>query len=258
MRRPPTIPGFSHGDRTESCPDCLTNDRPGGQPGCETCGGSGRVRSDNRDPMQNPGTTVARIVGEERQAQRDQAAARDRELSRLRLLLDSEAAGVEGDVFTRAVEARDRLYAAGDYGQLERALAWFRDVNAPAHGLVWEALIYAPWGTPPELSRRLTISVELIAARLEQLVAPREIRVPSWIAAAPAEFRLLRKDSLWRGRTNAHDRQRQERDAEIVRVHRELGVTVAELELAHGLSRSTVYEILGRAHEAKAEREVCR
>ncbi len=131
-------------------------------------------------------------------------------LARIEALLKmNEGQEAAHDSFSAAYDTGQKLLAQGSYPDLARALTWLRDLDPVAHSLIWQAVIYAPFGPPAGtvLSTCETIC-ETLAERL-----PERIEVPRWANEA-AEWRD-KHESLWRGKTKAHAKQREERDTEI-------------------------------------------
>jgi hypothetical protein len=141
------------------------------------------------------------------------------------------------DSYTAAYETGEKLLSQGSYPNLARALTWLRDVEPVAHSLIWQAVIYAPFGLPTGNVKRVCEAVcEILAQKM-----PERIDVPLWAREA-ADWRD-KKESLWRGRTEGHAVQRNGRDEQI-REARAQGTPVPSLMDEFGLSQAQVYRAL--------------
>lgn len=243
-------PGFSTRQRFESCPDCLANGRV--LHTCETCGGRGEVPAGSVDPYSDPPRHVPpdprRIAsgfgGAARELARDRARALELELDRLR---DEQAvrAGKQAPLSRelRLIAARDRLYAAGSYAQLARALERLRDLDVRAYRYCRAIALASP-----------AIANDVDVAAVEALAAlmPTTIRVPAGIPLRTADqlAQLARdaRDALWRGRNTWAAATRAQRDTLIVQAL-DSGERTAAIARRYAISRRRVQQV------ARARRE---
>ncbi len=245
--------GFVTAKRYSTCPDCLANGRPEGMRGCETCGGRGELLEDGKDamdePIKNPPADhrrqAAGFGGLAREAQRDQERQRDDELRRLEAQLAKPLRKVDevaGDVLTRSVELRDRMYRHGSYAELEVALAKLRDRNEVAYR---EAMMvaYQPFCEEPiEPVRRVVVAVcEVLAEWIDG-----EIRVPVgvhvWTVDELAARSREAKDALAHGRSAWASATRAERKRMILVLAGE-GLSDGKIARTFGLTRQRVQQI---------------
>ena len=252
---PRTDPGFGPaGSRWATCPDCLANGRVLFT--CETCGGRGEVFEGGRDPMSDPPAVprdhrrrAAGFGGSDREDARD----------RRRRLLDIERRlGEDADVRagriapadreTRAIDARDRLYARGSVSDVARALERLRDVDVDAYRACYSIALDPP-AADVELDTRHPAGVELLAA-----LVPDPVLVPAGMLQAPDVERIARagRAALWRGRNGWAARTRGERDA-LVRAAIVEGVSISTVSLRFGLSRRRVQQIVAASPASTAD-----
>jgi hypothetical protein len=208
--------GSLPGERAEKkvrCEPCLGTGKRrnrGIEQRCDDCQGKGQVLVDpqtGKRPAHLP-EREGRMSSAELAAWESQT---DLALTRIEALLKmNDGDEAAHDAFSSAYETGEKLLAQGSFPQLRLALIWLRDTQPALHSLVWQAVIYAPFGPP-------TGSVRTVCENVCDVLADRigKIDVPGWARDA-AEWRD-RKDSLWRGRRPEHDEQRQQRDEEIGR-----------------------------------------
>lgn len=121
--------GFVHGQdlagrqlRWTTCPDCLADDFEH-RFGCETCGGTGEVPDDGRDPYEVRASGPAAFFGEDRERQRERARMVDAQIIRLKQLERARAGDADAipeDWLTRALRLKTQQWQRGDYGLLEQ------------------------------------------------------------------------------------------------------------------------------------------
>lgn len=243
--------GFAGGSlRYVSCPDCLTNDRV--LAGCETCHGRGEVPDPGPDPYETKKSTRFAGVAGERQADRHRQI--DDELRRLEFQLGRPIRKVDeqvGDLLTRSVELRDRLYRHGSYAELEHALAKLRDCSLTAYSLAM-TVAYQPFGEAP-----VEALAPAVVAVCEQLALwiDGPVRVPESVAVSTDEEleRVARegKGALWHGKQEWHRMKRGERNALILTMSRS-GMSATAIGLRVGLRRRRIQDILAEHRAAAA------
>lgn len=242
--------GFSTRQRFESCPDCLANGRV--LHTCETCHGRGEVPAGSVDPYSDPPRDVpadprriaAGFGGAARELARDRARALELELDRLR---DEQAvrAGKQAPLSRelRLIAARDRLYAAGSYAQLARALERLRDQDARAYRYCRAIALARP-----------AIAADVNVDAIERLAAlmPSTIRVPAGIPLRTADQLALLaragREALWRGRNEWAAATRAQRDQLIVAAL-DSGERTAAIARRYAISRRRVQQV------ARAQRD---
>lgn len=143
--------------------------------------------------------------------------------------------------------AWERKTKHGSYGELVLALERLRDTEEHRYRAVWRVVVLdeASGVLPPRLQGFLNESMVVLTSMM-----PERIKVPRWLRAD--EVNDVRKESLWRGKTPAHRRQRQERDAEVNRLRFEEGWKVARLARHFALSEMQIKRI-NAAYRSTAE-----
>jgi len=223
------VAGFEHGPRDQACPDCLANDLfAGGVPGCETCGGSGRIPAGgDRDPYERRATAV---FDQAALARRDQSNAQVAAIARIQQLIDEhDGKAVREGWLDRAVrmkEAQQRRAPA--FAQLERALELLAFHNYP---LQIAFLFY-------EVEQQFPVPDDRIRGALD--------RAADWLAGwmrrpillpAEAERDLEAwKHALQHGKTDAHRRARAQRDAQLRDLRHVEGWSLRRIAAAFGLT----------------------
>lgn len=146
-------------------------------------------------------------------------------------------------------EQWERMCSHGSYKELMVALEVLRQREAERYRIIWHNVcLDEGW----ELSAgRLSFLNESMAV-LASLM-PEQIKTPYWLR----ESRRNRdkKDSLWRGRSPAHERERRERDAEIVRLRVEEGWKTERLCRHFALSRAHIKRLIAAARVEEGSRE---
>jgi hypothetical protein len=211
---------------TKPCDECL-NDK--GQP-------TGRITVDSYTGRRRAGEQPShRFTPQEMSGWELQT---ELALNRIEALLKmNEGEEAAHDSFSAAYDTGQKLLAQGSYPELARALTWLRDVDPVAHSLIWQAVIYAPFGPP---AGTVLTACEAICETLAERL-PERIEVPRWANEA-AEWRD-KHESLWRGRTLGHAEQRAVRDDEIRALHVS-GTPVASIMATYSLSQAQVYRAL--------------
>lgn len=183
--RPAASRGFSHDvEVVVDCADCLER-RGDGLPtfGCETCGGTGQVRSRrDRDPyaldkVQPYGLTPDRH--EVRRAREAELARLGEQLREPWLSPEDELADANRHPYGWERE-RARRYAKWDYGPLDRALEALRDADVAAYHVLHSVYVYG--------YAELSVTVEALVMRGLVFVAgrmPDPIRAPGWYSSTP-------------------------------------------------------------------------
>lgn len=138
-------------------------------------------------------------------------------------------------------EAWDRMCQSGSYAEFFRALEVLRMNHESAYSIIWQVVCQAQ---PIRLSESRQGFLNEAMVELAALM-PERIRVPYWLR--DDRRNELRKDSLWRGRSPAHSRERRERDAEIVRLRVEEGWKTERLCKFFALSRAQVKKVIAAA-----------
>jgi predicted nucleic acid-binding Zn-ribbon protein len=235
--------GFVTKHRFMTCPDCLANGRPEGMRGCETCGGRGEIADDGSDPYEQK--RIVKYGLADHDQRKDRERQRDDELRRLEFQLLKPARKVDevaGDVLTRSVELRDRMYRHGDYEKVEAQLAVIR-LEHPALYEVAMTVAYSPLVDEPiEPVRRVVVALcELIAARIEG-----DIRVPAgvhiWTADELAARSREAKAALQWGHSEWASATRAERKRAILLLHDE-GLSDSKIARRFGLTRQWVQRV---------------
>jgi hypothetical protein len=162
----------------------------------------------------------------------------DSALRRIELqLAQSEGREAAPDAYTAAYEKAEALLSQGSYPDLVEALRWLRNAQPMLHSLVWQAVIYAPFGPPTGSVESACHAVcEALAARM-----PERIDVPGWARDA-ADWRD-KKESLHRGRTPHHQQQRDERKTEIEQLRAD-GMSLRKIAPIYGISHTQVARIV--------------
>lgn len=211
---------------TTSCTECL--DRKG-RP-------TGRITVDGYTGRRKAGETRSERFTPQEMSQWESQT--ELALNRIEALLRmNEGSEAAHDAFTAAYDASEKMLDHDSFRDLKTALAWLRTVKPEAHSLIWQAVIYAPFGAPAGSVKSVC---EGICEVLAQYIG-KKVEVPSWARDA-AEWRD-RKESLHRGRTPEHEEQREERKREIheLRVN---GIPVSSIAERFGLAKTQVYGIL--------------
>lgn len=235
--------GFVTKSRFLTCPDCLSNGRPEGMHGCETCKGRGEVPDDGPDPYETKRST--RFGGTEGERAADRSRQVDDELRRLDYQLARPARKVDeqaGDVLTRAVTLRDGQYRHGSYTELEHALTKLRESRPVAYTVaMWIA--YQPFGEAPIEPANTTILS--ICEDLAQWM-PDPIRVPRSVAIYTEDERKRiaaeAHDALQYGHSDWARATRAERKRMILLLHGE-GLSDGKIAAKFGLSRGWVQRL---------------
>lgn len=177
------------------------------------------------------------------QAERDRPEIREVNLRRVTRLLD-QAERPEALRFGWEY-AWERMCASGSYRELMAALEVLRGREPNSYSIVWQIVC---------LQQPVVLSEQRQAFLNESMVAltalmPDRIKVPWWLRGEKKNE--LRKESLWRGRSPAHRRERVERDAEVCRLAFEEGWKNERLCRYFALSLAQVKRIKakGRSQE---------
>jgi len=156
----------------------------------------------------------------------------------LRLWLDPDSVGYRWE------EVKERQWKSGSFAELDQALRRLRETHPGRFSLWWRVIVLAE---PLELTEAARQAVAQTSDMLAAMM-PRPIRVPAWMR--PDRRARDRKTSLWRGRTNGHERQRQERNALIRHQAEDLGWSSKKIADWHGLTKQRVNQILAKARAA--------
>jgi hypothetical protein len=243
-RRPDGVSGFVHHEKaTETCPDCLANDRV--MFGCETCGGRGVVeRYRERDPYSvNEKTAKYGLDG----ARHDAAHARDRQIEMLgrqtRPAMSESQLLEEANREPYAWElARKRMYRLFDYEAVDLALDELRADDPSAYRALHAVYIYG-WLTT--ISGAAEAACERGMAFLSPRLAAFEFaRGRKLRAPGPAESPMV--NMIARGR---HDDPKalDQRNEVIRRAIYVDGIPTAEVAALYGLTVSQVNRIAREA-----------
>ena len=142
-------------------------------------------------------------------------------------------------------ERRDVLHRSGSFAELEACLRRLHPEYPARFSQWWRIIVCAEPVTLTEAARfALDGTSELLAAWM-----PERIRVPRRLL--PENGARLRKTSLWRGRTPAHERVRSERDL-LICEQRSMGWPPAQIARYHGLDKRRVNQILASASQGVA------
>lgn len=144
-------------------------------------------------------------------------------------------------------EKWERMCATGSYAELMVALEVLRGREPDRYSIVWQIVCQTQ---PIRLSAARTAFLNESMIALTALM-PERIRVPYYLR--PERRNELRKESLWRGRSPAHARERRERDAEVVRLRVEEGWKTERLCKHFALSRAQVKKIVAAGMAALYE-----
>lgn len=248
VRRTEASRGFVHSDpdNTETCPDCLANDRV--MFGCETCHGAGRVAAPrSRDPYAKDIVVAYGLDGLRHEATR----ARDRQIEILGQQLRPASTVDEIEDANRHPYgwelARRRKWGLFDYAALDRALDLLVAADAAAataveklhvHRRIWPEPAASPttrrqpWHIEPTgaMTEALERGLAFIGERM-----PDPLRAPS-AQAPPVNIAA-------KGR-HADKGAMEQRNAEIRRLSKH--ATIPELEAQFGLKKSALYEIVNK------------
>jgi hypothetical protein len=175
-----------------------------------------------------------------------QALALEKERPELRDVALRRADRVLGELTGVTVEedwaaAWRRKTGAGSYAELAFALERLRDTDTGRYRAVWRFVVL---DEPVELGDATRAFVNESMVVLASML-PERIRVPRWLQ--PQAENHARKESLWRGQTPAHARQRAERDAEMRRLRFEEGWKIKRLCRHFGLAEAQVKRIVSPA-----------
>lgn len=181
VRRTEASRGFVHSDpdNTETCSDCLANDRV--MFGCETCGGSGRVAAPrSRDPYAKDVVVAYGLDGSRHEATR----ARDRQIEILGQQLRpastvDEIADANAHPWPWEV-TRQRKWNLFDYAALDRALEQLRNVDHTAYRALHAVHVYA-WAPSTVATVECERGVAFLSDRL-----PDPLRAP-----APERYQVI-------------------------------------------------------------------
>lgn len=155
----------------------------------------------------------------------------------------------------RALEERDRLYEAGDYGPLTALMARRRLDDKPAHDALIVVYVHGTFDAAfrtigEKLQARALNELLLLATDLRSGLG-RAIRVPAWIRARSDELEQRRRRDLHRGRAPAHERARKQRNA-LVRAMAESGKETLEIAVRTGLTPRRVRQIVASSRASGA------
>lgn len=243
--------GFVHSDpdNTETCPDCLANDRV--MFGCETCRGAGRVAAPrSRDPYAKDVVVAYGLDGSRHEATR----ARDRQIEILGQQLRPASTVDEIEDANRHPYgwelARRRKWGMFDYAALDRALDLLVVADAAAASAVEKLHVHRriwpePGGSPT--TRRQPWHIEpagAMAEALERGLVFVDERMPEKLRAPGVEPEVRIVAGVQR---SAGDRARAMRDAEIRRAVLEARIPTADVAATWALSISQVNKIIRTA-----------
>jgi hypothetical protein len=247
-RRPDGVSGFVHHEKaTETCPDCLANDRV--MFGCETCGGRGVVeRYRERDPYSvNEKTQKYGLDG----ARHDAAHARDRQIEMLgrqtRPAMSESQLLEEANREPYAWElARKRMYRLFDYEALDRVLDELRAHDPDACRALHVVYVYQTLRDKDD-DGNLLPPVGAAAVACERGFAFLSARLAAFEFAMGRKLRApgVERESvnmIARGR-HADERALAQRNDAIRKLHRE-GASIDDLKVRFGLKKSALYEIV--------------
>jgi hypothetical protein len=210
---------------------------------CLVCNGEGWVVARGNQPGEDRYIDPAKSEGSSTRTARD-------EINYATLLRMQRNAAIRageegaGDQWTRMIEARDRLSEQGSFAELLAALEQLRlgDRNEQlAYSLLLRLRVYGDvleQERLPVVRQALGEALEILAARM-----PETIKVPGFLR--PPDERV-KKASLWRGKTDGHERQRGERDQSILD-GLAAGVARATVAAQWGLSPQRVSQIAATA-----------
>jgi hypothetical protein len=225
-----------------TCPDCLTNDQPGGMVGCETCGGRGEIPDPRPDPYRNK---VAGFYADEtRERQREESRRRDNIILELEEQ-DRVRRGLAPvtDQHLRIHEEHDLRQRHGSYAELTAALTRLHDVHPPGYHLCL-TIAHSLGDAPIEpLVPALDAACELLASWM-----PDPIRVPYEVAVwtrdeLERQAAGLRERAQWRGRKDPLARIRRNL---AIRTFANQGMSAAQIAERIGVHRRTVERVLSR------------
>lgn len=220
--------GFAHGLRDAACPDCLANDRPSGMPGCETCGGSGRMEAGgDRDPYERRATSLFDKAAVDR---RDRAAAVAAVIARIQQVIDEHDGVAVGEGWLdRAVRMKEAQHRrAPAFGELERALARLAEAERPLHTCFVFYAVERQFPVPDDrVSGHLDRAADWLAGRMR-----RPILLP---ADAQRDLEAW-KHALQHGKTAQHRLARAARDAQLRDLRRVEGWSLRRIAAAFGMS----------------------
>lgn len=144
------------------------------------------------------------------QVEKERPELRDTNLRRAQRLIDQQERP-ESLRFSWE-DAWDRMCAAGSYAELMVALEVLRGREESRYSVVWQIVcLQQPVTLSSQRQAFLNESMAVLASFM-----PERIRVPYWLREDKKN--ALKKESLWRGRSPAHARERKERDAEVCRL----------------------------------------
>lgn len=149
------------------------------------------------------------------------------------------------DAQTRALDARDRLYARGSVEDVAIALERLRDLREDDWRRCYGIALDPP-GLDAPLSRPLVVAVERLTA-----LVPKPVRVPAGaVVDRDAEVERIARaagSALWRGRNPWAARTRSERDRLVVALVLDAGLAPGVVAWRVGLSRRRVQQIVAAA-----------
>lgn len=209
---------------------------------CDLCdNGWIRGTGDGSDRMLNPGKHDLDTEAQERAQRRRWVDAQIVKIQALQL----QQAGKEAapDEFTRAHDARERLYETGSFRGLELVLELLAITAPGRHAAVVFFVVEGHLGVTPDVRSHLDETVAWIAARM-----PRPILLPADASAEIAAW----KHSLEHGRLPAHRAQRDARNAEILNLVDEHGWSLRRVGRLYDLSHVSVLKIVQGAGERAA------
>jgi hypothetical protein len=141
---------------------------------------------------------------------------------------------------------RAAQWRQGSYADLVKAMRVLEETMPDAHSLFWRHVVLGGYG---RLSERLQTLVYRTARYIAYSLMPGpEIRVPR--ALRGDQKAADAKESLWRGRSAAHELARRERDQLILHQRHVLHWKVARIARYHALEERTVKRITATASAA--------
>ena len=232
--------------RTGTNPPPIAHSTDHGCTPCLGCEGSGWRRRRKSDPVFDAyaGAELDSFKGKSDRKRWEELQDLERRLAHTERVLAVYEGRDETEVGWETRRAAQ--WRQGSYGELVRALRKLEQTMPGAHSIFWRHVVLGGYG---QLSDRLQHLVYRTARYIAYSLMPDgEIRVPR--ALRGDERAADAKESLWRGRTEAHDLARRERDQLILHQRHVLRWKVSRIARYHALEERTIKRITATATAA--------